>query len=177
MPSLELKDNMILNDDAFARIVAEDVKNTADQEHKSYLRASDVAPRWREALYALLENLNGQITGIDKEETNDLAATSKMPHSKRFEFEVKEKHEFKRSKVVRFKFHVEQRLAEADRLILMEEGGDRELTVESFLRKAIEEHNNLMEEFDMVPTSIDDALYDAVKGRWTFGDIDPAEFE
>jgi hypothetical protein len=168
---------MILNDDAFARIVAEDVKNTADQEHKSYLRAFDVAPRWREALYALLENLNMQIAGVDKDEEREIAAASKMPNSKHFEFEVKEKHEFRRSKVVRFKFHVEQRLAEADRLIILEESGDKEQNVESFLRKAIEEHNNLMEEFDMVPTAIDDALYDAVKGRWTFGDIDPTEFE
>jgi hypothetical protein len=162
---------MILGDDAFARIVAEDVKNTAGAEHRAYLRATDVAPRWREALYALLENLDKQTASINTDEENDLVSVRELPSSERLEFETKEKHEFRRSKIVRFRFHVEQRLAEADRLILLEGDASGEMAVESFLRKAIERHYELMEEFGMDTNSIDESLYDAVKGRWTFEDI------
>lgn len=166
---------MILNDDMFARVVAEDVKNRASSEQKAYLRAPDVAARWREALYYLLGNLDEQIALIDHEEEEDLKALKPVPSSKRLEFETKEKYEQKRSKIKRFRFHVEQRLAEADRLILIEDGSD--ISAEAFLRKAIEQHYELMLEYDMEPTAIDESLYDAVKGRWTFGDIDPTEFE
>jgi len=165
---------MILNDDAFARIVAEDVKNTASTEQKAYLRAPDVAERWREALGYLLDNLDAQIAGINDEEAAELEA---VKGNDRIVFELKEKFEFRRSKIVRFRFHVEQRLAEADRLILLAEGGGKEITAESFLRKAIEMHHDMMDDFDMDPNAIDESLYEAVKGRWTFGDIDPNDFE
>jgi hypothetical protein len=165
---------MILNDDAFARIVAEDVKNTASTEQKAYLRAPDVAERWREALGYLLDNLDGQIGGINDEEATELEA---VKGNDRIVFELKEKFEFRRSKIVRFRFHVEQRLAEADRAILLAENGGKEITVDSFLRKAIEMHHDMMVDFDMDPNAIDESLYEAVKGRWTFGDIDPNDFE
>jgi hypothetical protein len=163
---------MILNDDAFARIVAEDVKNNADSTQKAYLRAPDVVDRWREALSALLGNLDEQIGDIDRAEQE---ALDRAP-DERYKFEVQQEFEHKRTKITRFRFHVEKRLAEADRLVLLNEGKSLD-SVESFLRKAIEQHQELMLDFDLEPTSIDEALWASVTGRWTFGDIDPAEFE
>ena len=167
---------MILSDDAFARLVAEDVKNHADPNQKSYLRAEDVIDRWREALYALLSNLDGQLAGIDDSETRDVEHLKGLPKADRKVFETHESYSHQRSKIQRFKFHVEQRLAEADRLVVLN-GSSKHVSVESFLRKAIEMHKEMMQTHDFSPTPIDEALWAAVKGQWAFGDIDPDDLE
>lgn len=168
---------MILNDDAFARIVAEDVKRNSSQEQKAYIRDPEHAPRWRKALQLLLDNVDQQIVDLNLAEKDELSRFEQSPDYKKLAFEVKENYESRRSKIKRFRFHVEKNLAEADRIILLERDADAGLSTESFLRRAIETHEEMMKEYDLEPTPIDESLWESVLGRWTFSDIDPQDLE
>jgi hypothetical protein len=53
-----------MNDDAFDRIVAEDVKNKISMSQRAILRAPENYQRWQRALLALLSNIDGQIEDI-----------------------------------------------------------------------------------------------------------------
>ena len=173
---------MILTDEAFSRLVAEDVKNKANTQQQTYLRSTDVAPRWREGLMALLKDVDGQIAAVNAAEKKEVDRYKNSGFSKaevkRITFELEENYESKRSKIMRFRFYIEQRLAEADRVILLAEtNGDAGLKPEDFLLKAIETHRDLMEEYDLEPTTIDEALWATVNGRWMFSDISETDFE
>ena len=47
----------ILNDDSFARMVAEEVKNKLSPTHKQILLEKENWSRWKDALVALSDNL------------------------------------------------------------------------------------------------------------------------
>ena len=55
----------MLNDDAFARMVAEEVKNKLSPLHKKQLMDKENWDRWKDALLFLSENLKEQIDEID----------------------------------------------------------------------------------------------------------------
>ena len=61
-----------MNDDAFARLVAEDVKNKSTPQQQAYLNLPENWIRWQKALALLSENLVKQIAGIHEFEREKL---------------------------------------------------------------------------------------------------------
>ena len=57
-----------MNDEAFSRLVAEEVKNKATEAQKKYLAMPENLERWRRALQYLSSNLQDQIKEIDRQE-------------------------------------------------------------------------------------------------------------
>jgi hypothetical protein len=61
-----------MNDDAFARLVAEDVKNKTSRDQKTYLSLPENWGRWQKALKLLINNLNEQREQILDNETQTI---------------------------------------------------------------------------------------------------------
>jgi len=61
----------LMNDDAFARLVSEDVKNKVSSNQKKILLNPNNWSRWKDALLALSENLEDQLFNIDSDATTD----------------------------------------------------------------------------------------------------------
>jgi hypothetical protein len=167
------------NDDTFARMVAEEVKNKLSPIQKDELLKPDNWGRWRDALIALSENLQNQIENIEADAESDSRRYSAMGRDgSRLELESQQHYGQRAQRVRRFKFHVDKRL---DEVVLMIETGDSIKTdgwdqVE-FLRKAIGKHRLMMQELDLEETSIDRALWASLGGKWDFDDIDLTEFD
>lgn len=164
-------------DDAFARLVAEEVKNRVSDAQRDYLRLPENWTRWQRALIALVENLNRQIDEINaKEAAQNARYTALGEAGVRLLAESMSEHEDRRKKIERFRFHVESRLDEVTRMIAVgsEEVDDRLKTVQ-FLRAAIDKHHELFAKFNLEPTKIDEALWAAVDGFWEFDGITEAD--
>lgn len=164
----------MLTDDAFARLVAEDVKNRVSQEQKDFLRLPENWERWRESLLSLLDSLEEQLQGLDEELDRQSTQWEKLGQDgKRLAQEGTAAIDDKRKKASRFKFHVEQRLAEVDRLIAFgEENLTEDLKLASFLTRAIGEHKKIMYQQGLEPTSLDEALWASIHGVWEFDRVD-----
>ena len=61
-----------MNDEAFSRLVAEEVKNKASEAQKKYLASPENLVRWKRALKYLSENLEAQTQEIDNYEAERL---------------------------------------------------------------------------------------------------------
>lgn len=81
-------------------------------------------------------------------------------------------YEERRSKIKRFRHHVENRYDEVTRMIALgTEQVDERLAVVQFLRKGIQEHREMLDKFDLEPTAIDRALWAVLDGKWEFDSI------
>ena len=89
--------------------------------------------------------------------------------------EVAAESDHKTKKISRFKFYVESKLEEVNRMIALgTDHIDEKVKVVEFLRQAIVTHKRMMEENDLEPTGIDLALWDSLDGTWSFDKVDPA---
>jgi hypothetical protein len=171
LPSKELK---MLSDDAFARLVAEDVKNRVSRSQADYLRMPENRERWKRALKYLLSNLDAQLEELADREQLEIARYESLGSGGiRLVAEVQADIEQRRRKIVRFRFYVETRLDEVNRL--MSSSSDDELEkakVSEFLRSAIQKHHDLIMDNDFEYTEIDEALWDSLDGMWSFDSID-----
>lgn len=160
-----------MNDDAFARLVAEEVKNRVSKTQRDYLKMVDQWPRWQRALIALDQNLVGQLERINQDEADDRKRYEALGEDGvRLLAEAMSEYESRRSKIARFKFHVEKRLDEVTAMIARGvESMDDDLA--TFLSKAINKHREMLREYDLEPTPIDQALWDALEGQWAFDGI------
>lgn len=162
-----------LNDDTFARMVAEEVKNKLSPTHKQILLEKDNWERWREALIALSENLQNQIDDIESDADSDMQRYSSLgPSGRKLSKEASSYYDSKATRVKRFKFHVDKRLDEVSNMIetgaaIQTDGWDR---VE-FLRRAIATHRSLMRDFDLEDTAIDRALWATLEDKWEFDSV------
>ncbi len=164
----------MLSDDEFARLVAEDVKNKSSVEQRNYLKSPGVRDRWRRALYLLIDNLNSQVEQIDKQEKEDKKRYSDLGKAgETLLFEAMQHYDGRRKKIERFRFYVEQRITEVDRLVAMgdKEGESVELSTIAFLQKAIATHRELVNGAAFEPTVADIALWKTLEGKWMFDDI------
>jgi hypothetical protein len=79
----------------------------------------------------------------------------------------------KRTRIERFRFHVNKRL---DEVTVMIETGvtptSNPWEVVEFLKRAIYQHRKMMHENDLEPTPIDTALWAALSEKWEFDNID-----
>jgi DNA-directed RNA polymerase specialized sigma subunit len=162
----------VLNDDSFARLVAEDVKNQVTNSQREYLRLPENWERWQRALKLLLENLNDQLAEIEARASIESARFEQMGEDGvRLTAEYQTNVEQRTRKILRFRFYVETRLDEVARLITVgsDEAAEQMRAVE-FFRKAIERHQELIEENDFDYSGVDEALWLTLRGEWRFDD-------
>lgn len=162
-----------MNDDAFARLVAEEIKNRVSQQQRDYLHLPENWVRWQRAVEALADNLQNQLTSIRHSEERETAVYLDMGEDGvKMLAELTAEFDNRRKKIERFRFHVTNRLDEITRMIAL--GSDaveeRMKTVE-FLRRAIERHRELMRDYELDPTTIDSALWSTLDGKWEFDNI------
>jgi len=167
-----------MNDDAFSRLVAEEVKNRVSRNQRDYLMLPDNWVRWQRALLALVQNLDSQIVRLDSDESADRDRYESLGEDGvKLLAEALSDYEIRRSKITRFKFHVDKRLDEVSRMIALgDESADEDTTAHAFLRKAVQKHRELLEEYDLEATPIDLALWDSLEGRWSFESVEIDEF-
>jgi hypothetical protein len=159
-----------VNDDAFARLIAEDVKNNISAAQKEYLQMPSNLNRWHRGLIALNRNLEEQIQSIAKDEEADIVRYINLGKDGEFLLSQAMSHySEKKSKITRFKFHVEKRLNEV--LIKIDSGNDGENSYSDFLKLSILKHKELIEKLELEPTDIDKALWASVDGLWLFDDV------
>lgn len=162
-----------MNDDSFARLVAEEVKNRVSKSQRDFLHMPDNWDRWQKALLMLTRNLEAQIAVIDADQAADRDRYEALgADGVRLLAEAMSDYEQKRSKVDRFKFHVDKRLDEVTMLIANgSESVSEDIGLAVFLQSAIAKHRDLLDEFDIEPTAVDQALWEALAGKWSFDSI------
>ncbi len=162
-----------MNDDAFARLVAEDVKNKSTREQKAYLTLPENWTRWQRALKALISNLNSQRDAILDNERSTIDKYRDLgDEGVRMITELNASFEDRRKKIERFTYYVEQKYDEVARMIAT--GGekvDERVGMIEFYRKAIMKHRELMMEYELDATTIDEALWASLDGKWDFDEI------
>lgn len=162
-----------MQDEFFARLVAEEVKNRVSQGQMDYLRLPENWTRWQRCLNALIDNLDDQLDDLyqREEDANDRYKAMGEDGLKLLA-ESSSEYEARRKKITRFKFHVEARLDEVTRMIALGSSSidDRMKTVD-FLRKAIEQHREMVLSNNYEATPFDEALWAALEGKWKFDDI------
>lgn len=166
-------------DDTFARLVAEEVKNRVTGEQKDYLHLPENWGRWQRALIALNDNLSAQLAAMASQESAETNRYRELgDEGVRLLAESLSEYEHRRKKIARFKFHVDARLDEVTRMIALgTDAVDERLKTVDFLRKAIERHRSLLDDYDMEPTAIDRALWATLEGKWEFEAITAANVD
>ena len=164
---------MKMTDDAFARLVAEEVKNKVSRTQRSVLLERENWDRWKRALISLINSLQGQLDNIADDELADEERYSDMGRDgEKLLSLAKSEYRQRRTKIERFKFHVERRLDEVEQMIQTGQPIQIETDKNAILyENAIRKHKELIENYDIEPTVIDQALWDALDGQWTFNKI------
>lgn len=163
-----------MNDDSFARLVGDEVKNRVTASQREFLNIPENNARWQRALQALLMNLDQQLEELaEREQVERERFEALGADGATLLAAMTTDIDNRRSKITRFQFYVERRLEAVQR----NESGNSELIEErarlvEFLRKAIEQHRSMLSETDLDPTPIDHALWAALDGEWTFDKID-----
>jgi hypothetical protein len=162
-----------MNDDAFARLVAEDVKNKSTPQQQAYLTLPENWIRWQKALNLLSENLVKQIAGIHEFEREKLKEYELLgDEGIRLIAETSASFDERRAKIERFNFYVQEKYDEVSRMIAVGSSNvDERIKMVEFFRRAIEKHKALIDEYEMDPTAIDYALWDTLDGKWNFDTI------
>lgn len=164
----------MISDDAFAQMVAEEVKNKLSSIQRAELLKKENWERWKEALIALVENLDDQLDDIDADEESDMGRYEAMgKNGRRLAREAKSSYDARRHKVSRFRFHVNKRLDEVAHMIETgQEPTSNGWNEVEMLRRAIGKHRSLLEEFDLEDTAVDRALWATLENKWLFDSID-----
>lgn len=165
-----------MNDDAFARLVAEEVKNKVSRTQRNILMEKQNWDKWKRALQTLVETLNDQLeTLLDDEETDRERYESLGQDGAKLLAESMAEYESRRSRIERFLFHVERRLDEVENMIqtgtIENDPSKNALLYEN----AIKKHKAMIEQYDIEPTPIDIALWEALDGKWAFSKIKPED--
>ena len=162
-------------DEFFARMVADDVKNRASMQQRSTLLEPDNWDRWKRALLALVQNLEEQIESIVLDaETDSVRYGAMGRQGKRLADEAERAYGNKKTRVERFKFHVDRRL---DQVASMVDSGEpideNPWETVDFYRRAIVMHRNMLSDYDLEDTAIDRALWATLDNCWDFDKVDP----
>lgn len=166
----------MMNDDAFARLVAEEVKNKVASTQIEYLHMPENWSRWHRALIALDRNLEGQLVKLKQDQESDSDRYRSLGEDGiRLLTEAVASYDDKIKKIERFKFHVETKIDLVTQKIAVGVNGhspSSEMSQsETMLRNGIAAHHKLLLEFDMEPTEIDKALWALLEGKWLFESI------
>lgn len=164
----------MISDDAFANMVAEEVKNKLSNKQRLQLLEKENWERWKETLLALVDNLQEQIEQIEYDSEADRIRYEAMgADGKRLVRESAQAYESRKTKISRFLYHVNKRL---DEVVTMIDSGETVKTngweEATLFKKAIIKHRTMLRDFDLEETSVDRALWDTLNGKWTFDSID-----
>ena len=166
-----------INDETFAYLVAEEVKNKLSSSQRDILMQKENWHKWQRCLLALISNIDDQLHDLIQDEENDRELFNSIG-SRRLQTKANDAYKGRRTKIERFKFHVNKRL---DQVTAMIETGS---TVESngweqvdFLKAAIAKHRAMMNENDLEATPIDIALWSALSNNWGFDNIDTSKLQ
>ena len=161
---------MILTDDAFAQLVAEEVKNQLSPSQRETLLAVENWDRWKRALMALTINLVSQIEEIEANaEADENRYLAMGRDGRKLAKEAQAAYAARIARIGRFKFHVDKRLDQVAGMI--ETGQPLAMNpheTANFYRRAIVKHRELMTQFDMEDTAIDRALWGTLENKWEF---------
>lgn len=161
-----------MNDDAFAKLVAEEVKNRVPREAKEVLLQENNWDRWQRALVVLVENLNNQIEEINNDIESDTERYSKLDDGTALLSAALAAYDARRKKIERFLFHVQNRLNQVEKMIQTGVRIEDEATTKLLmLQNAIKTHRRMMAEFNMEETELDKALWSALDGKWEFNKV------
>lgn len=163
-----------VNDDMFAMIVADDVKNKVTPDQRAVLLDQKNWDKWKRALLVLVQNLDEQITeakyGAEVDANRYRAALGS--DGKKLIQESNRAYQQRITKIERFKHHVNRRL---DEVVTMIETGEplpsNPQDMVDFYRRAINAHRSLMQKFDLEATVIDSALWGTLDNKWEFDSI------
>lgn len=148
-----------MNDETFARIVAEDVKNNVTESQREYLMLPQNRKRWKFALKVLAENIDLQIKAIGADKASDGARYSALgSQGKSMLVESDAAYDAKLNKINRFMFYVESRLNFVQNLV----EDESEMSRKELLEAAIHKYLEMLEEIDLERTELDDALEHAL---------------
>ncbi len=160
---------MILTDDAFAQLVAEEVKNQLSPSQRETLLATENWDRWKRALVALTTNLVVQIVEIEANAEADENRYSAMGRDgRKLAKEAQAAYATRKARIERFKFHVDKRLDQVAGMIETGQPIADAGETANFYRRAIIKHRELMAQFDMEDTAIDRALWGTLENKWEF---------
>ena len=163
----------MINDDTFARMVAEEVKNKLSPNQKEVLLRKENWDKWKDCLLLLVGNLERQIELIQEDADSDSDRYSSMGRDgEKLAKEAAKVYASRIVKIDRFKFHVNRRL---DDVMMMIESGEQMKSdgweEVAFLRRAIAAHRSCLYEFDLEDTSVDRALWSALDNKWEFDSL------
>ena len=163
----------MINDDAFAKMVSEDVKRKISYSDKNVLMQSENWERWKDTLLILIGNLDRQIESLVVDSEADSDRYLSMGRSgERLASTANRDYQLRIKKIERFKFHVNRRL---DEVVMMIESGETKeengWDKVAFLENAIQQHRLLLHKYELEETSIDVALWSALEGKWEFDSV------
>jgi hypothetical protein len=164
---------MYLSDEAFDRLVSEDVKGRVTPQQAELIRQPANRGRWRNALRGILDNVSAQMAQLDQREASLPEDVMNLGEAgQRLLAAGQTEIATQRDRIARFRFHVESRLDELAILDAHDTGsvGDSPSLADLYLA-AIVEHRRLLLASEFEPTPIDEALWSAVDGRWGFGAV------
>ena len=163
-----------MNDDVFARLVAEEVKNKISEEHRQYLMLPENWTRWQRALRALSLNLERQLAQIHESEQEAISKYDGLgEEGAKLIAELSIGFADRRKKIERFAYYVELRYDTVTRMILLGiEKVEERMGIVAFYRNAITRHKELIEEYELDQTPMDTALWATLDGKWEFDQID-----
>lgn len=165
--------NHSISDDAFAHMVAQEVKNKASEEHRQFLMQPGNIDRWLRTLNALLDNLNRQVESSQADMEADCDRYERLGEDGVVMLaEAKHYYEQKINKVEKFKFYVIKRISEVATISSQYKSGnvDNEKML-LMCKDAIIAHMRYLREHDIETTPADEALYQAIEGIWAFDQI------
>lgn len=138
-----------MNDEVFAQLVAEDVKNKVTDSQRDYLMLPENRERWKRALLALAENLDNQIDNIGYDKQRDIERYVALgDDGVTLLAEAVSAYDMRINKVTRFKFHVSKRLDFVTALGEDESISSRVQILESAIAAYIEERGEDMDDLD-----------------------------
>lgn len=165
--------NHAISDDAFAHMVAQEVKNKASDEHRQFLMQPGNVDRWLKTLDSLLDNLNRQVESATQDMIADCERYERLGEDGVVMLaEARHYYEQKISKIEKFKFYVIRRISEVAALTSQYRSGNVDSEKMLLMCKdAISAHMRYLLEHDIETTPADEALYKALEGVWAFDQI------
>lgn len=168
-----------ISDDAFAYMVAQEVKNKSSEEQRHFLEQAENLDRWVRCLNALLENINDQISEATEDMRRDEERYAGLGEDGlKLVTEAKIYYESKINKAERFRFFVVKRISEVESILFKQKSNHLDSEKMAVLhRDAIIAHRRYLATHDIETTHADDALYRALEGVWSFEDLPAPEEE
>jgi hypothetical protein len=161
---------MIINDETFARLVADNIKNRTTTAQNKYLELPENSYRWQRALNALIRNLDEQINQINLDAQSDSDRYSQIGDAgAELLTQAISHYDAKKQKIERFRFYVVKKLAD----VVMSGKVNNSVAQDgdSIVHRAVRKHMSMGQLYGIEQTPLDRALYKALEGIWSFDDL------